>query len=73
MIPKFFIMKNLKILLILLLAWSCKSNTHDSGSAYGIDKFFEINYENVLQNSKIIPLSQVLYIDPTSYYKRNPQ
>ncbi len=59
MIPKFFTMKNLKILLILLLALSCKSNTHDSGSAYGIDKFFEINYENVLQNSKIIPLSQV--------------
>lgn len=59
MIPKYFSMKNLKILLILLLAWSCKSNTHDSGSAYSIDKFFEINYENVLQNSKIIPLSQV--------------
>ena len=58
MTSKFFNMKNFLILLIFLLAYSCKSKTHDS-STESIDKFFEINYENVLLNAKIIPLSQV--------------
>jgi hypothetical protein len=52
-------MKNLLIVLILLFASSCKSKTRESGSAAGTDKFFEINYENILKNSKMIPLSQV--------------
>ena len=59
MASKTFTMKNLLIILILLLACSCKSKTSDSGSTDGINKFFEINYENVLQNSKIVPLSQI--------------
>lgn len=51
-------MKNLVIILILLLACSCKSKTSDSVSSEG-NKFFEINYENILLNSKIVPLSQI--------------
>lgn len=51
-------MKNLVIIMILLLACSCKSKTGDSVSSEG-NKFFEINYENILQNSKIVPLSQI--------------
>jgi hypothetical protein len=52
-------MKTLLIILTLLLVYSCKSNTSKTASDPGTDKFFEINYEDILKNSKVIPLSQV--------------
>lgn len=63
-------MKNLLITLILLLLYSCKSTTTESSSdgdklagnnfeKHGSDVFFEINYEDVLKNSKAIHLSQI--------------
>lgn len=62
-------MKNLLILLILLLLHSCKSSTTESSSEDKLvennfekprsDVFFEINYEDVLNNNKAIHLSQV--------------
>ena len=55
----FFKMRNLVIVLVLLLTLSCKTKTRESSSALGSDKFFEINYENLLKNSKIVPLSKV--------------
>jgi hypothetical protein len=56
---KDFDMKNLLFVLILFLACSCNSNTRESNSVSGNDKFFEIKYENILANTKIVPLSQV--------------
>lgn len=51
-------MRNLLIILILFLAYSCNSKTRESGLEAGTEKFFEINYENILKNSKMVPLSQ---------------
>ncbi len=47
------------MILILLLVSSCQNKPHESDSATGADKFFEIFYEDILMNSKIVPLSQV--------------
>ena len=52
-------MKNLLIILILLLAYPCIGQTGKSASFSGLDKFFEINYEDILKNKKEVPLSQV--------------
>jgi hypothetical protein len=50
-------MKNLLNILILFLAFPCMGQTRKSIS--GPDKFFEINYEDILKNKKVVPLSQV--------------
>jgi hypothetical protein len=50
-------MKNISIFLILLLAYPCMSQTRKTAS--GPDKFFAINYEDILKNKRIVPLSQV--------------
>jgi hypothetical protein len=52
-------MRNLLIVLIFLLTCTCKSKTREYGSTTGNDKFFEINYENILGNKKMVPLSQI--------------
>ena len=52
-------MKPLLIISILLLAYSCRSSTRESASGHSTFKFFEINYEDILKNDKVIPLSQV--------------
>jgi hypothetical protein len=52
-------MKSLLIILILLLACPCMGQTGKTASFSGPDKFFEINYEDILKNKKVVPLSQV--------------
>jgi len=46
-------MKSLIIMIILLLSYTDIKNLNDK------DKFFEINYENILQNKLLVPLSQI--------------
>jgi hypothetical protein len=52
-------MKNLLIMLILLLTCPCAGQMSKSGSFSGQDKFFEIKYEDILKNKKVVLLSQV--------------
>jgi hypothetical protein len=54
-------MRNLSIIILVLLAYSCNNNpgVKNTSSGSNPDKFFEINYEKVLENKQLIGLSQI--------------
>jgi hypothetical protein len=52
-------MKSLLIILMLLLAYPSFGQTRKSASVSDPDKFFTINYEDILKNKKEVDLSQV--------------